>query len=205
MPEFSEIKSTPEAKAIDDQLKSLLVEAAKAKSKGDLVKAVSLYSQAIELQAAGVSTQADLVEWYELLEKRFDCYRLLGDPVNCTPDLEEMAEIAEKLGDGSRQVQVMLYQATQSVNQSQVDEALQICEKALQLARQTGDKQRIANSLAEMGWVYIWVSNYSQAQDCAEQAMSIYQELGDLNGEANALRLLARILWQHGQLTQTQT
>ena len=189
----------------DTRLQSWLAEAAKAKSKGDLEKAASLYSQAIELQAAGVSTQADLVELYELLDNRYDCFRLVNDKAKCTLDLEAMAEIAEKLGDTSRQVQVMLYQAEQVADQSKMDEALQICEKALQLARQAGDKQRTADSLEEMGRGFIEVSNFNRAQVCAEQALLIYQDLGDLNGEANVLCMRARILSHLGQMAQAQT
>ncbi|MDP2990280.1 MAG: tetratricopeptide repeat protein, partial [Kiritimatiellota bacterium] len=169
------------------------------------MKAASSYSQALELQAASPATEAGWVERYELLDQRANCYRLLSDPAKMIPDLEAMAQIAEKLGDVSRQVQVMLYQAVLSVSQSKVDEALQIGEKALQLSRQAGDKKRIADSLETLGRGYNLVSNYSLARDCAEQALSIYQELEDLNGEANVLYVLARLLPKLGQMAQAQT
>jgi tetratricopeptide (TPR) repeat protein len=60
-------------------------------------------------------------------------------------------------------------------------------EKALVLARQTGDRRGEGNALGNLGIVYLNLSNVRRAIEYHEQCLGLQREMGDRLGESGAL------------------
>ncbi len=67
------------------------------------------------------------------------------------------------------------------------DAALEYCNRALKLARDSDDRWGMGHALQNLGDFYGWSSNYEQSSDYYRQALGIRRELHDYRGQAQTL------------------
>jgi signal transduction histidine kinase/CheY-like chemotaxis protein/tetratricopeptide (TPR) repeat protein len=185
---------------------SLVLEALHSAAKaacaaGDYMAAVASYSEALaQLRAAG--DRAGGAEEYELLSGRAVCFERLGEFAAALADLAEVAGLAGRMGDLSRQAAALTRQADLSLRLGHAADARTAAEAALSLARGVGAPALEADSLDVMGRACFASSDFARAQSCHAQALVIHRSLGDRNGEAFSLWRLgdtARMLNQSAQ------
>ncbi len=82
---------------------------------------------------------------------------------------------------------------------SQYREALQSWHKALDLYRKTGNRQKEADSLNNLGNAYSLLGQYQSAIDYYQQSLAIEREIGNRNGEASSLVNLGSVYVSLGQ------
>jgi tetratricopeptide (TPR) repeat protein/transcriptional regulator with XRE-family HTH domain len=70
-------------------------------------------------------------------------------------------------------------------------------ERALDLARETGDETELGRALLGLGIVYWHLGRTAQTLDCGQQALELYREIGDRLGQARVLGNLGNV---HSQL-----
>jgi tetratricopeptide (TPR) repeat protein len=76
-------------------------------------------------------------------------------------------------------------------------EAAEHHERALDLARETGNETQLGRALLGLGIVYWHLGRTAQTLDCGQQALELYREIGDRLGEARVLGNLGNV---HSQL-----
>lgn len=74
------------------------------------------------------------------------------------------------------------------------DQAVGLHRTAAEAARQTGDRQALADALAELGVVRRFMAAYPTAIEALNEAVTHYDAVGDRRGKANALNQ-AGIVW----------
>ena len=84
--------------------------------------------------------------------------------------------------------------------QGECQSARPVLEKALELARQTGDRHVEADSLRELGNVANRLAEYDVAVPLYEQSLRLSRELGDKRGESATLNNRASVEWDRGEL-----
>ena len=72
---------------------------------------------------------------------------------------------------------------------------------AVAIWRSLDDKEMLASTLHQAGWLYGDIAQYQKALDCYAQAEAIYKALGDRRGEGNVLNNTA---WIYGELGDEQ-
>jgi CHAT domain-containing protein/ketosteroid isomerase-like protein len=110
-------------------------------------------------------------------------------------------EIAGRLGDKVGSVDV-LNGLARIYAQNDNARALEYLQKALQLAREIGDKDRIARSLNGIGLVFSRQGNNTQALLYYQDSVKLFEELGDKVRYAGALSNIALILHAQGDYAQ---
>ncbi len=170
-----------------------------AKAAGDKARqiyanesAIQHYSHALAL-ARSDDIQALPETLYEILAGREEAHRLIGNRKAQQADLEEMAHIAAKLSDVSRQIEVITRQvelASQLGNHANV---LLAAETALSLARQVQDLKLEADSLDALGEANFGLGEFEQAYEYHSDALHICQVLDDQDCEAHNRWHLGRI------------
>lgn len=70
-------------------------------------------------------------------------------------------------------------------------------QQSLQLTRATGDRQREAIALSNMGQGWLMLGDFEQARRCLEEGLQLQRAHGDLAPQCNSLSNLSRLaLWQ---------
>jgi len=72
---------------------------------------------------------------------------------------------------------------------------------AINIWRSLDDKEMLASTLHQAGWLYGDIGQYQKALDCYAQAAAIYKSLGDRRGEGNILNNTA---WVYSELGEEQ-
>jgi predicted ATPase/uncharacterized protein HemY/DNA-binding XRE family transcriptional regulator len=80
--------------------------------------------------------------------------------------------------------------------------ATALCERSLQLRRDSGDSEGIATSLNSMGLVAYQQAAYTQAAAFYEESLALYRDLGDRVGIANVLNNLGMVADAQGSYEQ---
>ncbi|WP_428957136.1 ATP-binding protein [Streptomyces sp. cg35] len=71
--------------------------------------------------------------------------------------------------------------------QGRFAEALQHPRRALELYRETGQREGVASTLSNIGWILAQLGEYREAIDTCEEALPLLRETGDRRFEAGAL------------------
>ncbi|MFE2429394.1 cyclophane-containing RiPP biosynthesis TPR protein HaaT [Streptomyces sp. NPDC059373] len=74
------------------------------------------------------------------------------------------------------------------------DQAIDLHRAAAEAARRTGDRQALADALAELGVVRRFMAGYAEAAEILNEAVTHYEAVGDLRSKANALNQVG-IVW----------
>ena len=90
-------------------------------------------------------------------------------------------------------------EALQAYNASDYAKALEKGREALDLAKQSGDKQATGVGLSFLGQVYSSLSQYEKALGYYEEALVISKEIGDRNGVGDALGHIGAVYWVFAQ------
>ncbi|MEZ4761445.1 MAG: adenylate/guanylate cyclase domain-containing protein [Flavobacteriales bacterium] len=91
------------------------------------------------------------------------------------------------------QMSALNIQAVASAISEDLPKALELNERVLALARQAGDRERIAGTLGNMGIIYRKQGDLPRALDHYQQSLAMNEELNDQRGVATALTNLAMI------------
>ncbi|MDX2245567.1 MAG: tetratricopeptide repeat protein [Bacteroidia bacterium] len=81
---------------------------------------------------------------------------------------------------------------------SEYQNAEKTFEQALNIARETGNKQLEVTVLAELGDIYYYWGNYEKALEYGEKSLGISREIGDKYGEGIALNSIAVVYFELG-------
>ncbi|HEX6483764.1 MAG TPA: tetratricopeptide repeat protein [Ktedonobacteraceae bacterium] len=82
--------------------------------------------------------------------------------------------------------------------QNDFDPAEAWCREGLELYRELGDQQGIANALSYLGYAAMMRSKYAEARSLVEEALALFREVGDPVGSVSVLNLLANVLMFQG-------
>jgi predicted ATPase/DNA-binding NarL/FixJ family response regulator len=72
------------------------------------------------------------------------------------------------------------------------------CREGLELYRELGDQQGMANALSYLGYAAMMMSKYAEARSLLEEALALFREVGDPVGSVAILNLLANVLLFEG-------
>jgi len=165
-------------------------------------EAIVFCTEALEIAPLG-DDPAALTTRYELLFSRGQCYQWIGKNALAMADFERAARLAEDIppggGDLVLQADALNRLAILTQDLVGVSEAEELAEKALKLARQTGDLRREAVSLRVLGQVQGSKGTSTQSVESYRQALALYRQAGDRTGEARLLFLLAFASWRREQ------
>jgi tetratricopeptide (TPR) repeat protein len=81
---------------------------------------------------------------------------------------------------------------------SNPDTTIILCNQALALAKKLEWKRGISNSLANIGYSYSLLGNYSKALECNFNALKIAEVLNDKNNLANCLGNIGLVYYHKG-------
>ncbi|MCL2931771.1 MAG: tetratricopeptide repeat protein [Trichodesmium sp. MAG_R03] len=82
------------------------------------------------------------------------------------------------------------------------DEALETYEEVLSIRKELEDQGGIAQTLNNIGDVYINQRKYSEAIEVLQQALTIHRQINDRSGVAETLNLIGFVYQQQGQFSQ---
>src|SRR5581483_6099020 len=91
-----------------------------------------------------------------------------------------------------------------AAEQGDLDEAIQLTEASLQLARRTGDRAGRASALLWLGIQTMWRHELDRASYYLQQSLALARQLDDRIGLARALVNLAHVARQQGDFSQAQ-
>lgn len=179
------------------ELESLLTAAARAEAKFEWKAAAELHTRALEIIAN--ATPGDMAAYHDKVvacdihDRRSECYRMIGDFAAELADLERLAALAQDLGDLPRQVKALTEQVWSYNHLGKLDKSLPVCEDALNLARQAGDRRLESIGLYALGNAYRWMGKFSEAREVLDQGYEIASETGNHALEASILREMANL------------
>ncbi len=157
--------------------------------------AVHYFTRSLDL------TPADhLPRRYELLVHRVQVYDLLGERSAQAADLLTLAALAEALNDDRRRVEVMLMRASLAEISGDYETALTLAEAGIALAQVSGVTTLQAEGHVLAGLSHLRLHNYPVAQDQLQRALTLTRQDSLLPLRARALRLMANILMEQGQV-----
>ncbi|UJB73022.1 tetratricopeptide repeat protein (plasmid) [Acaryochloris sp. 'Moss Beach'] len=111
-------------------------------------------------------------------------------------------ESGESMSAEKKRADQLLDLGIEHFNKGQFREAKAAWEEALNLYRQIGDQQGVANSLNNLGEAYRSLGEYAQAIDYYQQSMVIMRKIGDQKGVANSLNNLGTAYYYLGEVAQ---
>jgi hypothetical protein len=148
--------------------------------------------ESLEALADAMSHSKDTPFYDELLMQRarlfVDAYR----GREAVPDIEELLERARAANDSAKELEAQLVLATAhyilSLDQPEgAEQARASCERAIELARDVGDRRALGQALmGSAHFVDYWRDYYPQARANVAQALEIAKEIGDEDLEIEA-------------------
>ena len=137
-----------------------------------------------------LTPSADLKGQYEAHLAREQIYNLLARREAQAADLEQLAQLAARLADPSRQIDVLLRQANFAFEASQLEQAKEIAQEAISLSNNLGVDSRTVAGYLIWGKALHWQGQNEAAQSVLEQGLTVCRQVGDPRLEASALREL---------------
>jgi two-component system NarL family sensor kinase len=130
--------------------------------------------------------------------------RLLAfqDPAAALPRLQEAEALARRLGYHRGQLVALSLQGSARLIMGDLDTAMQLQRRVLGLARGPRDRQDVANSLNNLGGVFMQRDQYDSAQHYFLRARRLEEQLGNLPHVADINANLGNIYLALGQYEQ---
>jgi class 3 adenylate cyclase/tetratricopeptide (TPR) repeat protein len=97
-----------------------------------------------------------------------------------------------------RRAELMTWYAAMRQDQGRHREAIEWCERAIELARASGFRRGEAHASFILDWAWVSLGRFDLATHSA-RALEIYAELGDLTGEAGVLQNLGGFAYYQGK------
>ncbi len=113
---------------------------------------------------------------------------------------EQSLEIAQHIGDRTRQVRSFNNLGLTYWYLGLYPRARAYLEQAVQMARETTSRSRMLPLLESMGRVYLALEDYESAQRTFEEGLALAQELGEFYGRSFHQLGLGQVFWQNGEL-----
>jgi non-specific serine/threonine protein kinase len=110
----------------------------------------------------------------------------------------------ESIDEGLR-ARVLMGAAILAFEQSELNEASELLEQALEHFRASGDTRGIAETLNHMGWVSFLAGEIDRADALTSEALALHEKRGDTRGVALSLTNLGASAMQRGDLHRART
>jgi signal transduction histidine kinase/tetratricopeptide (TPR) repeat protein len=147
---------------------------------------------------------ANLEFIFEMLDRREECRRRIGDRKGQQADLERMDQLALEMGDIARQIDVINRRVSLATLLGKHSLALEIAKNGLEQARHMGSRKLEADCLVSLSETSNWMEDTEAILAYSKEALRIYREINDQHGEANSLRLLGLAVRRQEKLGQSR-
>jgi tetratricopeptide (TPR) repeat protein len=84
------------------------------------------------------------------------------------------------------------------------DELLRLCQKSLQLAKESGDEKAVAKWTHWLAMCLHDRGDYGEAERLYRESLEISERLGNLEGKAVTLHELGRLRWKQGRKAKAE-
>lgn len=128
-------------------------------------EAINYFSRALEICPGD-----DVLTRYALLLAREGVYHIIGDAHSQYEDLNQLLDLAKKLGDDTKLTQVYLRYTNYYLRTNQFEEALRYANLVIALGEQIGSERFKANGLIVSGQVYFRLNAFEKALPILEEA-----------------------------------
>lgn len=160
----------------------LSLQGAVAYMRGDCNQGLKL----LDLAVTGLRRRGDRVQLSQALYRRCVAQRFLGAYREALADATEAIEQASEGGEPSLILaDALLGRGTVLSFMGQLNEALEVLKRALEIYQMLGDENTAAKVLMEMGTVWKRLGNYKEAETAYTRALDFYQATGNLVWQAN--------------------
>jgi tetratricopeptide (TPR) repeat protein len=130
---------------------------------------------------------------YEFPEAAFDLLNLRQLLPERIQWLESGLTAARQRGSLEGEIDILLTLVSRYDSRGETSLVEEYAQRALTLAYQLQNQQRLGLAFLRMGDVWFTKGNFASAQEYQEQALPIFQKLGDRRNAANVLQRLANI------------
>jgi len=161
-------------------------------------EAVGFFSRALEL-----TSEQDLAGRYDLLLARERVYDMQGAREAQRRELATLEELAEAMDDDARRAEVALRQARYGVVTSNYPGAIGAAQRAVGLARATGDVRREVAGHQHLGVALVDYGDLERAGSSLEQALTLARAAGLRQAEAESLRRLGQVRRRQGKFAES--
>jgi tetratricopeptide (TPR) repeat protein len=152
------------------------------------------------LQRADALTVSGSVAFrYEVVGARQKIHRIVGDRAAETADLDSLSELADRLDDDYKRIDVELRRANQAIDIGRPVEAVGHAERGASMARRIAESALEARALVALGTAHRQKGTPAEAVPVLTEALAIAEEVGDnglgaaaLHGRGVAHHMLGR-------------
>ncbi len=130
---------------------------------------------------------------YDILAKREDCYRLLGNRRAQRLDVEGMMRVAIATNNVPRQISALTRKVSLANLLGDYIGAKHAASSAMTLAWQAGNRKLEADSLTSVGEASLRLGEIDKARAMHEQALHIYEDLKNRIGQATSFWHLGNV------------
>lgn len=162
------------------------------------VEAIEYFSRALDLVR-----ESEIEERYRLMQAREKVYNLQGERDSQIQDIQALSELAERLNDNIRRVEVSLAQTQYASAIGDNVGALDAAKRAVELASTAGTQENEVEGYLEWGRILWRMANYPAARMQLEIARE--KAVGRPRLEGSALRNLAVVALRQGNFDEART
>jgi tetratricopeptide (TPR) repeat protein len=165
-------------------------------------RALTLLAQEAEtLHDPGAIADNQRVQIHTLYDRGW-ALRLVGDMETYAKDLQIVARLAERLGDGDALAHLRWREAYTHRWFCRYAEAHQAAQEGVHLSQEAGDSLLEAECWRETGLAAREMGNYHEAQGALERAFALFSALGEEVYQIHVLGNLATLHWYRGEYQQ---
>jgi adenylate cyclase len=176
----------------DKALHYLTLAGKQAQAKYANQEAIHYFTRALDL------LPEDHPERFELLKARAKAFELAGFYSEQASDAESMVSLAENLDDDALRCDALITQADYFFN-TEIIKAGDPAKRAIEIARNIGDKVRQAYSLYQFGYWAWHRDDWVNSRPALEDAYKLFSEAGLLSDAARCLHRLSLTLGSLGE------
>ncbi|XP_078377178.1 uncharacterized protein LOC144660435 [Oculina patagonica] len=127
-----------------------------------------------------------------------NAYCLIGDYTNAKKCVRKLRDLGEREG--------LLTLKLANIYNSQCKhvEAKELCERAINIMKETGDRKGEAGAYGQCGTTFICLGEYVKAKEYLEKALAIRREIGYIKGEAADYKNLGTVFICLGEYAKAQ-
>ena len=129
----------------------------------------------------------------------FEAYFLLPDYANAIKYGEELLVIYQECGETAEEGKLTITLADIYEGQCKYSEARELYEKAIDIMKETGDREGQAYSYGQFGSMSYRLCEYIKAKEYYEKRLAISIEIGDREGEATVHGSLGKMCYSLGE------
>lgn len=146
----------------------------------------------LALELSDEALETNLYEQYQLLDKQRQILAVTSDRRRELHAIKLMQHVAEALNNKQLWVEAKSRQATYQWQVGRLNEAIDIAQEALAVARKHNDRPGEQHSLEQIARV-MWTRRDSESMNYAAHALLIAQDLGDRRSEGRLTELVGHI------------